>query len=65
MIGKAHAIAKFREWENLVLVEDFNQFKADLVVERNAQNPNRLDFLLPVNLVNQFLQAGVKLGFIL
>jgi phage tail sheath gpL-like len=65
MIGKAHAIAKFREWENMVLVEDFNQFKADLVVERNAQNPNRLDFLLPINLVNQFLQAGVKLGFIL
>jgi phage tail sheath gpL-like len=64
-VGKAHAITKFREWETLALVEDFDQFKAELVVERNPQNPNRLDFLLPVNLVNQFLQAGVKLGFIL
>ena len=48
-----------------VKINGLDQFKADLVVERNAQNPNRLDFLLPVNLVNQFLQAGVKLGFIL
>lgn len=64
-IGKAHAITKFKSWEEKVLVEDIDQFKEELIVERNTSNPNRLDFLLPVNLVNQFLQAGVQIGFIL
>ncbi len=63
--AKAHAIAKFKEWEALAIVEDFEQFKKDLVVERNVSNANRLDFLLPVNLVNQLLQIGTQVGFIL
>lgn len=63
--AKAHAIAKFKEWEALAIVEDFEQFKRELVVERNVSNPNRLDFWVPVNLVNQLLQIGTQVGFIL
>lgn len=64
-IGKAEAIAKFRQWENLGLVENITQFKNDLIVERNAQDPNRLDFMLPTDLINQFRVAGVQIGFLL
>lgn len=64
-IGKAHAIQKFQSWEEKVLVEDISQFKTELIVQRNSSNANRLDFLLPTNLVNQFRQAGVQIGFIL
>lgn len=62
-IGKAEAVTWFREMEELGLVENFDQFKNDLVVERNAQNADRLDFLLPTDMVNQFIVAGVQIQF--
>lgn len=64
-VGKAEAVAKFREWEELGLVEGGDQFKRDLIVERNASDPNRLDFLLPPDLVNQLRVTGVKIAFLL
>ena len=63
--GKAEAIAKFRQWEELGLVEGGEQFKRDIIVERNASDPNRLDFLLPPDLVNQLRVSGVKISFLL
>lgn len=65
MIGKGEALSWFREMEELGLVEGFDQFKRDLVVERNASNVNRLDFLLPPDLINQFIVGAVKLQFLL
>jgi len=64
-IGKAEAIAIFRGWEDLGLVEGGDQFKRDLIVERNAQDPNRLDFLLPPDLINQLRVTGVQIQFLL
>lgn len=60
---KAEAFVKFREWEELGLVENFDQFKADLIVERNAADPNRLDVVLPPDLINGLRIMGVKLSF--
>jgi phage tail sheath gpL-like len=64
-IGKAEAVAKFRQWEEQGLVENFDQFKSDLIVERNTKDPNRLDFLLRPNLVNQLYITGVQVQFLL
>ncbi len=64
-IGRSEAINKFSEWEELGLVEGFEQFKRDLIVERNASDPSRLDFLLPPDLVNQLRVTGVQIGFLL
>lgn len=64
-IGKAEALGKFRQWEELGLVENFDQFKRDLIVERNAQNVNRLDFLLPTDLINQLVGIGAQIQFLL
>ena len=62
-IGRAEAVLWFRAMEDLGLVEGFDQFKRDLVVERNATDPNRLDFLLPPDLINQFIVGAVQIQF--
>lgn len=62
---KAEAITKFREWEAKGLVEGFSQFKDDLIVERNADDPNRVDILLPPDLVNQLRVVASKIQFLL
>lgn len=61
-IARGEAISLFRQWEEAGLVEDVDQFKRDLVVERNASDPTRLDFKLPPNLVNPLtlVAAGVE-----
>lgn len=64
-VGKAEAIARFRVWEDQGLVENIDQFKNDLICERNESDPNRLDWMLPPDLVNQFRVAGVQVGFLL
>jgi phage tail sheath gpL-like len=64
-VGKAEAIARFRLWEEQGLVENIDQFKGDLICERNANDPNRLDWMLPPDLINQFRIGGVQIGFLL
>jgi phage tail sheath gpL-like len=44
-------------------VENFEDFDANLVVERNEDNPNRLDFLLPPDLINQLVVLAAKIQF--
>ncbi|MGH7027379.1 phage tail sheath subtilisin-like domain-containing protein [Brevundimonas sp.] len=51
---KAELISLFREWETAGLVENLPQFIADLIVQRDPNDPNRLNALIPPDLVNQF-----------
>lgn len=62
-IGRAEAISWFSDMEELGLVEDLASFKANLVVERNATDVNRLDFLLPPNLINQLIVTAAQIQF--
>jgi phage tail sheath gpL-like len=62
-LGRAEALFWFQEMEELGLAEGFDQFKQDLVVERNQANPNRLDVLLPPDLVNQLIVTASKVQF--
>lgn len=64
-LGKAEALNLFRGWEELALVEDYKQFAEALIVERNISDPNRLDFMLAPNLVNQLRVIGAQIAFIL
>ncbi len=63
-IGRAEAIAWFRDMEDRVLVENFDQFEADLVCQRNPDNRDRLDWLLSPDLVNQFRIGGARINFL-
>lgn len=51
---RAELLALFRQWEEAALVEGFEQFKTDLIVERNGADPNRVDAVIPPDVVNQF-----------
>lgn len=62
-LGRAEAIARFKVWEAMALVEDIEQFKRDLLVEIDASNPNRLNWRLPPNVINQFRQGAVQIQF--
>jgi phage tail sheath gpL-like len=62
-LGKAEAAGWFREMEQLGLVEGFAQFVADLVVERNASDPNRMDSLLSPDLINQLIVQASQIAF--
>lgn len=46
-------------------MENFDQYKADLIVERNKDDRNRVDVLSPPDLVNQFRIFAMKIGFVL
>lgn len=50
---RGEIISEYADMEELGLVENMALFKKYLIVERNATNPNRLDVLLPPDLVNQ------------
>lgn len=60
---RAEAVAKFRDWEERGLVEQAENFKAGLVVERNAQDTTRLDVLLPPDLVGPLFIIANQIQF--
>ncbi|AXW58918.1 hypothetical protein CJO93_08400 [Ralstonia solanacearum] len=60
---RAELIALFRDWEEAGLVEDFDQFKADLQVARSSTDVNRVDVRIPPNLINQFRVFAAQIQF--
>lgn len=60
---KAELVALHSDWIDAGLVEDVDTFKDELIVERNSSDVNRVDVLLPPNLVNQFRVFASKIEF--
>jgi phage tail sheath gpL-like len=52
-ILRAELIALARQWEEHGWVENLNAFKDALIVERNSDDPNRVDAVIPPDLINQ------------
>jgi phage tail sheath gpL-like len=61
----AELIALFDEWEAAGLVENPEQFIADLVVERDSGDPNRLNTRIPPDLINQLRSSAHQIQFLL
>ena len=61
--GRAEALSRFDYWQQIGVAQDAETFKQYLVVEINAQNPYRLDFLLPATLMKQLFTVATKLQF--
>ncbi|MFW0827803.1 phage tail sheath subtilisin-like domain-containing protein [Cronobacter dublinensis] len=55
--------AAYREMELAGIVENFDVFKKYLIVERNADDPNRVDVLFPADYVNQLRVFALKNQF--
>lgn len=65
-ILKDEAIALYLDWIDTGWTEGgegFEQFKRDLRVEINANDPNRADFLLPPDLINQLRVMAAQIQF--
>jgi phage tail sheath gpL-like len=60
---KAELVAQYREDEFNGLVEDGTNFKKNLIVERDSNNPNRLNVLYPPDLINQLRIFAVVAQF--
>lgn len=58
-------LALFSELETKGLVENFDQYKETLIVERNKDNPTRLDVLAHPDLINQFRLMAMQIQFVL
>lgn len=63
LVIRAELIALFQEWELAGLVEGLEQFKRDLIVERNPTDPNRVDAVIPPDVVNQFRVFAAQVQF--
>ena len=64
-IMRGHVVGIFRAWEGRGLVEGFDQFRDDLLIERNGSNPERLDIRMAPDLVNGLRVVGVQLQFLI
>lgn len=62
-IIKSELVAQYRMDEFNGLVEDTRNFKAHLLVERDANNPNRINVLYPPDLINQLRVFAVLAQF--
>jgi phage tail sheath gpL-like len=62
-IAKAELIAQYRQDEFNGLVEDTRTFKKHLIVERDPNDPNRLNVLYPPDLINQLRVFAVLAQF--
>jgi phage tail sheath gpL-like len=62
-VGKAEALGWFEEMEKLGLVEGLAQFKADLICERSITDPNRLEWVLPPDIMNGFIVGAASIQF--
>lgn len=62
-IIKSELIAAYSVLETMGLVENMDLFKENLVVERNATDPNRVDVLFPPDLVNQLRVFAMLVQF--
>jgi len=60
---KAELVAGYLQLEKLALVENVDAFIANLVVERNGSDPNRVDVLYPPDLANQLRVVGTLVQF--
>lgn len=62
---RSEALAFFREAEKQGLVENFAQFKNDLLVERDANDRNRINAVLAFDIINGLSVFAAKIQFIL
>ncbi len=60
---RGEIIARFKMWEEQGLAEDIDQFKADIIVERDPNDPNRVNALVPPNIINQLRVFAGQIQF--
>lgn len=62
-IIRTELVAAYSELIDMGLVENMAAFKQHLIVERNANDPNRVDILFPPDLINQLRILAMLVEF--
>jgi len=62
-IVKAELVAAYSELISVGLMENMEAFKTFLIVERDQNDPNRINVLLPPDLVNQLRIVAMQVAF--
>jgi phage tail sheath gpL-like len=62
-LGKAEAIARARVWADLGLVENVDEFAKAVACERSLTDRTRQDWMMPPDLVNQFIVGATQIQF--
>lgn len=60
---RAALIGRFRQWEEQGLVENIDDFIENLIVERDANDVNRVNALIPPDIINQLRVFAGKVEF--
>ena len=64
-VATAESIALAQDWLKAGLLENFDQFKQDILTERNGTDTERLDQLLRPDIINNLRVIAGKIQFIL
>lgn len=62
---RGEMLTLFEIWEERAWVQNFAQFAEELIMERNADDRDRMDALLGPNLINQFRVMAAQFQFLL
>lgn len=62
---RSELLALFKQWEDAGWVENFEQFRDELIVERNSTDKNRVDVRMSPDLINAFMVYGSQIQFLL
>lgn len=62
-LGKAEILIRYKYWMSKGLVQNFDEFKANVVVERDPDDSTALNFLIPADLIDQLLICKSKIQF--
>lgn len=60
---RSELVALAAQWIEAGLMENMDQFKRDLIVEREPSDPNRVNAIIPPDLVNQFRVFAAQVQF--
>jgi phage tail sheath gpL-like len=60
---RAELVALFMDWMDAGLAEGLEQFKRDLLVQRSSTDPNRVDAVIPPDVINQFRVFAAQVQF--
>lgn len=61
--GMSELLTRYQDWMKMGLVQNFDLFKQNVVVQLDSNDPNALLFLAPANLIKQFFISKTLLQF--
>ena len=62
-LGKAELLTRYKYWMSKGLVQNYEAFAANVVVERDPDDNTAMNFLIPADLIDQLLICKSKIQF--